>query len=238
MKLLTNPYRVLVIPDLQIPFHHPDAFQFLGQVYQTYKCDRVVSIGDEVDQYNLSRFPKDPDGPSAGEEYAEAMKHLKTLYDYFPKVDAVYSNHLDRISKKALDAGIPRVYLKSLKEWMGAPSGWNWDDAVVIGGVRYEHGDACGGRSAARILAESNRRSTVIGHHHSHAGIEYISNADEMIFGMNVGALVNQEAIAFKYAKKARYKTTLGCGVVIEGVPQVVPMVINSRGRWNGKVYK
>lgn len=236
MKLRMNEYRVLVIPDLQIPFHHKDAFNFLSAVCLTFGCDRVVSIGDEVDQYNLSRYDKDPDAMGAGDEYEVAMSYLEELYQIFPEVDAVHSNHLDRVAKRALGAGIPKAYLKDLKEWMGAPDGWNWYKHVTIGGVRYEHGDASNGARAHRILAEANRCSTVIGHHHSHAGVEYISNGNEVIFAMNVGSLIDADAVAFQYNKSSKYKPVLSCGVVLNGVPSVVPMLVNGKGRWTGDI--
>lgn len=236
MKLKTNDFNVLVIPDLQIPFHHRDAFDFLAYVYHRYECNRVVSIGDEVDQYNLSRYDKDPDAVSAGDEYELAMLFLEDLYEIFPRVDAVHSNHLDRVAKKAMGAGIPKAYLKDLKEWMNAPVGWNWHRFVTIGGVRYEHGDASNGARAHRILAEANRCSTVIGHHHSHAGVEYISNGNETIFAMNVGSLIDAEAVAFQYNKTSKYKPILSCGVVQGGIPHLVPMITNGKGRWTGEI--
>ena len=78
-----------------------------------------------------------------------------------------------------------------------------------------------------------NRKSTVIGHHHSYGAIFYISNDDETIFGMNTGCLIDRDSIAFRYAKNAAFAPTLGVGVVIEGVPHFVPMITHGkRKRW------
>ena len=90
--------------------------------------------------------------------------------------------------------------------------------------------------NAARTIALRNRRSTVIGHHHSHGGVHYLANDEEMLFGMNSGCLIDRNGIAFKYAKHALNAPTLGCGVVLHGVPQFVPMILNSKGRWCGEV--
>jgi hypothetical protein len=234
MRLKTNGDRVLVISDLQIPFHHKDSFAFLEAVKRTFGCDKVVSIGDEVDQYGLSRYNKDPDAMNAGAELELTKEYLQELYEIFPEAKACLSNHMDRVFKRALDAGIPRGYMRSIKEFMEAPSGWNWSRYWTIGGVRYEHGDACGGQRAHRILAESNRTSTVIGHHHAFGGVDYISNGEEMIFGMNVGCLIDIDSVAFHYAKSARNKPTLGCGVVIGGVPAFIPMLLDRKKRWTG----
>lgn len=234
MRLKTNKDMVLVIPDLQIPFHHRDAIRFLKWAKETFNPTQVVSIGDEVDQYNLSRYAKDPDAMSAGEELKVTHKYLKELYEVFPEAKACLSNHLDRVLKRAMDAGIPRGYMRSINEFMQAPDGWKWARSWEIGGVRYEHGDACNGQRAHVILAESNRQSTVIGHHHSHGGINYLANASEMIFGMNVGCLIDIDSVAFAYSKAFRHKPTLGLGVVLGGIPAFVPMITNRRGRWVG----
>jgi hypothetical protein len=53
-----------------------------------------------------------------------------------------------------------------------------------------------------------------------------------MIFGMNVGCLVDMKTVAFKYAKKFKFKPTLGLGVITEGVPQFIPMLLTKSGRW------
>jgi hypothetical protein len=57
-----------------------------------------------------------------------------------------------------------------------------------------------------------------------------------MIFGMNTGCLIDVDAIAFKYARGSAFKPTLGCGVVISGVPYFVPMLLNARKRWTGEL--
>ena len=235
MKLATGDETVLVIPDLQIPFEHKDALPFIRTVAAAVEPTQIVCIGDEVDQMALSRFDPDPEGEGAGPELRRAIAHLRAWYEAFPDVKVCTSNHTGRIQKKAFHAGIPEAYLRPVNDWMQAPSGWQWEDYWEIDGVRYEHGDAQGGMYAARNLAIRNRQSTVIGHHHSHGGVFYIANDKEMIFGMNSGCLTDMDSIAFKYARMSAFKPTLGCGVVIQGVPYFVPMLLN-RKRWTGEV--
>lgn len=239
MQLKTNKEKVLVIPDLQIPYEHKDALRFVQTVHDEIVPDatRIVCIGDEVDQHALSRFDPDPDADGAGPELLLAVRRLRRWYDAFPEVDVCMSNHTRRVYKKAFHAGIPEAYLRPVNEWIEAPEGWIWHEReVVVGGVRYEHGDAQGGMYAARTLAVRNRQSTVIGHHHSHGGINYIANDDELIFGMNAGCLIDIRSPAFKYAKLAAFKPTLGCGVVINGVPYWIPMLTRKNGRWTGEL--
>jgi predicted phosphodiesterase len=47
---MTIKYKsVLVISDLHIPYHHPQAFDFLQALKTKYKPDHIVNIGDELD---------------------------------------------------------------------------------------------------------------------------------------------------------------------------------------------
>jgi len=228
----TGDERVLVISDLQIPYEHKDALEFMEHAANTYDTNRVVCIGDEVDQLALSRYDTDPEAEGAGPELKKAIKRLQPWYEMFPEVQVAISNHTGRIQKAAFKAGIPEAYLRPVQDWLEAPEGWTWHDFIEIDGVRYEHGDAQGGMYAARNLAVRNRQSTVIGHHHAHGAVFYIANNSETIFGLNVGCLIDMESIAFKYGRMSAFKPTLGCGVVIEGIPVFVPMITNKRGRW------
>jgi hypothetical protein len=236
MRLPTGKSDVLIIPDLQIPYEHPDALAFIKAVRDQYWPDTIVCIGDEVDQHCIGRFDTDPAAMGAGPELKLAIRRLKKWYKEFPDVSVCMSNHTQRVYRSAFHAGIPEEYLRPVNDWLMAPPGWKWADSFEIDGVRYEHGDAQGGMYAARNLAVRNRRATVIGHHHSHGGVFYVANDDEMIFGMNVGCLVDQKSLAFKYAKNAAFKPTLGCGVVMKGVPYFVPMLLKKNGRWTGEV--
>lgn len=236
MKLQRGTETVLVISDLQIPYEHPDALRFIQTVASYAEPTKIVCIGDEVDQHAVGRFDPDPDADGPGVELKLAKRRLKKWYETFPEVSVCVSNHTQRIYKKAFHAGIPEGYLRPVNDWLDAPEGWVWEDKFVIDGVRYEHGDAQGGMYAARNLAIRNRQSTVIGHHHSNGAVFYIANEDEMIFALNTGCLVDIKSLAFKYAKNAAFKPTLGCGVVTQGVPEFVPMLLNNRGRWTGVV--
>lgn len=237
MILRTGNERVLVISDLQVPYEHKDALEFMVAVSEAIQPTRVINIGDEVDQHAIGRFDPDPDAASAGDELRIAKRHLAKWYDAFPVVDCVMSNHTRRIYKKAFHAGIPEAYLRPVNEWLDAPDTWTWyPREVEIDGVRYEHGDAQGGMYAARNLAIRNRQSTVIGHHHSGGGVHYIANDSELIFGLNTGCLIDVNARAFEYGRMAAFKPTLGCGVVLNGVPYFVPMLLTRRGRWTGEL--
>jgi hypothetical protein len=230
---------VLVIPDLQSPFEHPDALEFCVEVKKRFRPTRIVCVGDEADKHGLSDYDKDPDGLSPGHELEKCIEHLQGWYKAFPKVSVCTSNHTDRIFRKAYRYGIPVAYLKTYREFLGAPKGWQWRDDWFIDGVRYEHGHALSssgsGRSASFHLPLLNRQSTVFGHFHSYAGIQYVFTENGlMMFGFNVGCLIDKEQYAFQYGKKYKQKPVLGCGILIRGVPMFIPLMLDRYGRWIG----
>lgn len=225
-----------MIPDIHSPFHHQDTFDFLQYLKERYNPDTIICLGDEVDFHTLSKWSADPDGFSAGHEYANALIALDTLYKMFPVVKACTSNHTIRPYKRASDAGIPSLMLKGYSEMLMAPPGWEWRDRWVIDNIVFEHGEMLSGQSAAITAARHNMMSTVIGHIHSFAGITYLSSMDQIIFGFNAGCLIDRNKYAFAYGQKIRNKPIIGAGVIRFGIPYFVPMRMNEGGRWIGKI--
>lgn len=237
MQLYIGKEVVLVIPDLQCPFEHKDAMEFLKVLKKAIKPTQIVCIGDSLDAHALSMYVHDPDGMSASDEYSKALVSLKKLYKIFPNATEVVSNHNQRIAKRAYNAGIPSSFLKSYREIMKYPEGWELKECLEIDKVLYEHGHSQGGVHAAFNLMTHHGQSTVIGHHHAHAGVTFKATRNKMIFGMNVGCLIDNEAYAFAYARDGKFKPTLGAGVVMQGIPYFVPMPVDKDGRWTGELF-
>jgi hypothetical protein len=227
---------VQIISDTQYPFSHPDHLPFLEAVKDRYQPTQVVHIGDEVDFHALSDYDPDPDGDSAGREFKRAMEDMQRLYEVFPEVKACISNHTARPFRRAYKYGIPKAFLREYAEFLAAPKGWQWQRKYVIDDVAYEHGEGCSGKLGHLKAAEQNMQSTVIGHIHSHAGVAYGANPKLLYFGMNVGCLIDKDAYAFAYGTNMKTKPVLGCGVVVQGIPTFIPMVLKKGGRWVGKV--
>ncbi len=233
MRLKTGKEVVLVIPDLQCPFEHKDALKFMAWAKKKYKPTKIVNIGDELDFHCLSRYFKDPDGKGAGEELDLAIKHLKKFYTIFPEVMCCTSNHVDRPYQRAFEAGIPKSFLREIKDVVNAPKGWNWKDKWQIDDIAYVHGHCLpGGKHSIQRAAFEYPRSVVFGHVHAHAGIYYKANEEELTFAMNVGCLIDIHAYAFMYGKRFITKPIMGCGLVTKGLPTFIPMILNKSGRW------
>ena len=228
---------VLTIPDLQIPFHHPDAFAFLKALNAHVKPDTVVCIGDEIDFHAISDYAKDPDGLSPHSEWATALAALSDLYRIFPACKAVTSNHTLRPWRKAFKAGLPKGFLRDIKEILQAPQGWHWRESWDIDGVRYEHGDALfprGGSHTAPYRAILKRGQSVVFGHILFCGFAYHRTPAGVLFGVSTSALIDPAGYAFAY-HKGPPDSVPGAWVVYDGVhPVHYPLLEDRHGRWTG----
>lgn len=227
---------ILVIPDLQVPFMHEDALRFLSAVKKKYTPNIIVQIGDLADQHHFSKYSNSTKGKGGKHEMDEAKEHMKPLIKMFPKVYVCWGNHDLRIFQRASDAGIDDSLMKSYEEILGMPKGWKINDKWEFDGIVFEHGIGRSGSQGAIKAAMANMQSTVIGHLHSHAGILYYGNKKSFIYGFNVGALIDDRKYAFEYGRFIAGKSVLGCGIIINGLPIFVPMIINSKHKWIGKL--
>lgn len=227
---------ILVISDLHIPFEHPDCLKFLKAVKNKYEPKTIVQIGDEVDFHALSFHDSDPDLMSAGDELKQAIKKLKAYTELFPEVTVIESNHGSMVLRKALANGMPKAVLKNYNEILEAPKGWKWQFDLKLdtplGPVYFCHGKS----GAAGRLASQYGMSCVQGHYHEKAQITYISTPERLMFDAHTGCLADDKSLALGYNKINPKRPIVSLIVIINGIPQIVPMVLNSKGRWIGKL--
>lgn len=229
---------VLVISDLHSPYYHPDTVPFLKAIKKKYKLDRVILTGDEIDGHSFSFHDKDPDTRfSPSSELERAIELLEPIYKLFPEADVLESNHGSLVYRRGKHAGIPRSVFKSYREILRAPECWNWHSELVI---KLSDGRDCyfhhGKSSNGLRLSESEGMNVVQGHHHSVFDIEYRSTSKGMFWSMIVGCMIEDKELAFGYNKLQLKRPTLGCALIIEGHPKLLPMVLDEKGKWIGKI--
>jgi hypothetical protein len=227
---------ILVISDLHCPYQHPDAVKFLTACKAKYKPDTVICIGDEADFHALSYHESNPDLSSAGDELQNAITELKPIYKLFPKCTVIESNHGSMVLRKALTGGIPFKAIRDYNEVLDAPKGWKWVDDIIIqtelGPVYFCHGKS----TTPGKLASQYGMSCIQGHFHEKAQIMYISTPERLMFDMHTGCLANDKSLALQYNKINPKRPIVSLAVVLNGVPQIVPMILNKTGRWVGKL--
>jgi len=229
--------RILVISDLHIPYHRPDSFDFLKEIKKEFKPDTIINIGDEIDSHALSFHEHNPDLFSAGHELAKARDYIKELESIFPEMTLLDSNHSSLVYRRALKSGIPKGYLKDYNDFLNVKK-WNWVDNLTLTLPNKQRCFFTHGISADVVkVSQINAMSCVQGHFHSKFSISYWANPDALYFAMQVGCLIQQTHMAFTYSKNFKTKFIMGCGMIVDSTPKLIPMVLNKDGKWCRQLY-
>lgn len=207
----TTENRVLVIGDLHEPFCLDGYLEFCIDTYNKYQCNKVVFIGDVIDNHYSSYHETDADGMGGGQELELAISKLSEWYKAFPNAHVTIGNHDRLIMRKAQTSAVPKKWIKDYKEVLEVPQ-WEFVNRVVIDNVQYIHGEA----GTAKVKCKADMMSTVQGHLHTQAYTEWFVGANFKVFGMQVGCGIDHESYAMAYAKAGK-KPVIGCGVVIDG---------------------
>ena len=202
--------RVLVIGDLHEPFALEGYLEFCISIRNKYKCNKVVLIGDIIDNHYSSFHETNPDGHSAGGELQLAIANIKKWYETFPYARVCIGNHDLIPERKNFTAGNSSVWLKSISEVLNTPN-WDYAESHKIDNVEYVHGTA----RKARQRMKQDLVSIVQGHYHSESYIEYIAGSRYLLFAMQVGAGLDKDSYAAAYGRHFS-KPHVNCGVVLE----------------------
>lgn len=228
---------ILHIPDQHAPYHHEDALEFLTAVKLAFNPDLIINAGDETDKHAMSFHDSDPNLDSAGAELERAKLFLADLARVFPDMLLCDSNHGSMHYRKAKAHGIPVQYLKTYRDILfpkGGGDGWVWAESWR---VRTPMGDVLAKHQAsgtALVDAAHNQCNLLVGHNHGNYSIEYSASSKMLYWACYGGCLIDKDSLAFAYGKHTLRKPVLGCTVILEGRPMLVPMVLNSKGRWVG----
>lgn len=227
--------RILLISDLHIPYHHQDALAFLHHLKEKYNPTRVICLGDEVDGQALSFHDSDPDLPSAGDEIRQSLPVIAKLFEMFPKMDILESNHGSLVWRKAKVSGIPKHYIKSYNEVLGVDEGWKWSFDLT---VELPNGQKCymhhGKISNIIQLSQQMGMNALQGHYHETFKIDYWGNSTGLYWGMQCGCLIDDDKLAFNYNNVNIKRPIIGTGLIIDSMPVLEPMRLNKEGRWIG----
>ena len=228
--------RILCISDLHCPYQHVDALKFLAAIKDKYNPDRVICIGDELDNHAMSFHDSDPSLASAGDELKRGRDVIWQVEELFPKVDVLESNHGSLAYRKAKVGGVSKEWLRPYKDVLGTKK-WDWHFELTVtlpdkNPCYFHHG-----RSANTKTYTTNMgMSAIQGHYHEKFEIVYWGNSERLNFGMTVGCLVDDKCVAFEYNNSNLKRPVIGCGMIIDSQPRLMPMVLNKNGRWNGRL--
>jgi len=231
--------RILIISDLHCPFEHIDALPFLIEVKNNFNPDKIIFLGDEIDGNAISFHEKDPDALfTPAQEMEAAINHLHPFMEMFPIATILESNHGSLVYRRQKFAGLPRSVMKSYHEILGAPSTWEWkkehEEILRDGSIaHFMHGT---GSSNAFGVASKIGKHHIIGHYHTKFQIRQEYVAGKLLFGMVCGCLIDHHKYAFDYAKTFKPNPKLGCAMIVDNFPILIPMKTDENNRWAGSL--
>lgn len=223
----TRGERFGIIPDTQEPFSAHGAIAFALDVFRREKIPvrepgHVYHVGDEADLYQFSRFARSPETPYTPKTELEALRdRMRAWYRAFPFVRVCRSNHVDRMMKRAAEAGLPSEALRAWRDLIDAPDGWEWADSWLVTADKQpflvEHGHhGSQALNSWRLRALANGHPTVFGHQ-VQAGVLPVRTPQVTSWAMCVGALIDRDAIAFEYGRPLTWQPCNGVAMVVDG---------------------
>jgi len=210
LNLTKKEDRILVIGDLHEPFCLDGYLKFCKETYLKYNCNKVIFIGDIIDNHYSSYHESSADGLGGKYELEQAVKKLSKWYKAFPVADVTLGNHDRIIIRKAQSSNIPSQWIKEYKEVLKTPK-WNYVTDVFYNDVRFVHGDKSG---KPRMATKRDMVSTVSGHYHTDMYVEWMFGKTRAIFGMAVGCGIDSSSYAMGYMQGGK-KEAIGCGIVV-----------------------
>lgn len=88
--------KIVVISDLQVPYHDERAVRNVASFIKRFKPDQVITIGDEIDLPQISRWTEGTPGWFEQSLGADRDATVKILWD-LQVTDMIRSNHTDRL---------------------------------------------------------------------------------------------------------------------------------------------
>lgn len=212
---------------MHFPYHHKDSIEFLSKIKEYFKPDRVVNMGDLMDMYSVSSYPKDMNHPDSwSDELKKARKNIKDLAEIFPEQVVLDSNHDSRAYRKSRAAGVPREFLVPYLEVIGAPEGWK-----IQRELRITIDDSRAKWLMAHTLAGGSLRaaqaagcSVALGHSHTMFGAQAAKVGKKTLWAVDTGCMISDKGSPYKYNKTNVAKPIQGCIMLIEGTPMLLPL--------------
>jgi hypothetical protein len=205
--------RTVVIPDLQCPYEDSHVVRNLSLFIKAFRPDAVLTIGDEIDLPQISRWTENTPGwyeQTLAEDRDKTVDVLWSLFEYSKEAHMVRSNHTDRLYKvimKKIPAFLSLPELKFEKflklDEMGVKF-WTTPMPIAKGWIAI-HGDLGSlnpnpGLSALN-QAKRHGQNVIMGHTHR-AGRSAVSEASNgvlrrVLHGVEVGHAMDLKAAKY-----------------------------------------
>ena len=225
--------KIAILGDMHEPFSHDGVKQNFKLFCQSFKPDYIVQIGDSVDFYAHSSFPKSHNIFSPKDEEALARKRLEEFWSEMalaaPKAKRIglLGNHCVRPLKRVLES-IPSIehwaekYLREFFSFSGVEMVMDPREEYIISDITFIHGF----KSKLGDHRNHLMRNVVVGHSHA-GGAVFRSFGDTKAgstrFELNVGFCADPYSKGLTYTQTKTTGWTLGFGSIDQLGPRFIP---------------
>jgi predicted phosphodiesterase len=170
--------RTVVVPDLQVPYHDPVAVKNVAAYIKAVRPDSVVTLGDEIDLPQISRWTENTPGwyeQTLAADRDEAVEVLWSLVEHTKDAHMIRSNHTDRLYNvimKKIPAflALPELRFEKFMKLDELGITYHKKPYAVARGIIALHGDEQSVKPTPGLTAlEAARRhgiSVICGHTH------------------------------------------------------------------------
>jgi len=214
--------KVFVISDMHFPFHSKRGYKKILKLIALEKPTHVVQIGDLLDQYVFSNYPRKmeitPDN--------DVSRGLLLAHDMWAKIKKIVpkakcyqliGNHDVRLSKR-INERIPELAgffnHKSLYKFKGVWTAPSDRSFLTLFGVKYVHG------WLSRSIDHARHFNAPTVHGHRHRPTVEVERPG--LWSMDVGFCANEKSAPLQYTMSKLTKWTMACGIVENGQPRLI----------------
>jgi hypothetical protein len=170
--------RTVVVPDLQVPYHDPIAVKNVAAYIKAVRPDSVVTLGDEIDLPQISRWTENTPGwyeQTLAADRDEAVEVLWSLVEHTKDAHMIRSNHTDRLYNvimKKIPAflSLPELRFEKFMKLDELGITYHKKPYAIARGIVAVHGDEQSVKPTPGLTAlEAARRhgiSVICGHTH------------------------------------------------------------------------
>jgi predicted phosphodiesterase len=226
--------RIVVISDLQVPFHDTKAIRNVSKFITKYKPDDVLCVGDELDFQTISRWSSGRDEWS-GTIGRDRNTCQEVLYD-LRVTHIVRSNHTDRLYKSLASRlpgliGLPELEYENFMGFRELGIKFHRKPYEITKDWIMVHGDEQStkphGGLTALEAAKRHGKSVVCGHTHRQ-GISSFTTASGghltgILTGFEVGHLMDTTQA---YYTRGTFNWQQGFGILYVDRKGVTPVTI------------
>lgn len=220
---------ILVIGDCHFPFHDKRAFRAMFRAISEMEFTHIVQIGDLLDCYNFSDFPRSYNLMTPAEEIEDGLNCAREMWfklkELNPKAICyqILGNHEQRILKKI--SKVPELEslfdVKSIFKFDGVHTMDSMRDELILKDICFMHGYYC---KEGQHLAH-NHMNTVIGHAHR-GWVVHKKIKGNLLWELNAGCLADLDSKPLGYTAQRKLNNMQnGFGLIDDLGARFVPIV-------------